>query len=85
MDFDECWNIGITYTHMKNFTAAYPLLIKALELSTDDPRNSDDITLAKIHDSLGSCLQHSAEEGKYFDDKKVDERAAEILKLKQQA
>lgn len=58
--YDDYWNIGITLKHMKNYKDAFLELIKALELAPGHP-SVDDVTLAKLHDTLGSCLQKAAE------------------------
>merc|ERR1712176_1431554 len=60
MAYDDHWNIGITLNHMKKHKDAFVPLIKALELAPCDPK-VDDVTLAKLHGTIGSCLQSAAE------------------------
>lgn len=59
MNYDDYWNIGITLKHMKQYKDSFRVLIKALEFAPGEP-NVDDVTLAKLHDTIGSCLQNAA-------------------------
>jgi len=61
MEFDDYWNIGITLKHMRKHKDAFRQLIKALELAPGSP-NVDDVTLAKLNDSIGTCLQNASED-----------------------
>jgi len=58
--YDDYWNIGITHKHMEKYRDAFPLLIKALELAPLDAQ-VDDVTLAKLNDTIGSCLQKASD------------------------
>lgn len=59
--YDDYWNIGITLNHTKRHRDAFLQLIRALELAPSDPK-VDDVTLAKLNNTLGSCLQGASEE-----------------------
>lgn len=51
---DDLWNIGIAKKNLGQYEEALPMLVKALEdWKRDDPH--DDVTLAKLHDTVGSC------------------------------
>lgn len=51
---DDLWNMGIAKKHMGEYEEALPMLVKALEdWYRDEPE--DDVTLAKLHDTVGSC------------------------------
>lgn len=52
---DDLWNMGIAKKNMGQYDEALPMLLKALEdWKRDDP--TDDVTLAKLHDTVGSCF-----------------------------
>jgi len=54
MEKEDLWNIGIVHKNKKEYDEAAPMLEKALEAwLQDDP--DDDVTLAKLHDTVGSC------------------------------
>merc|ERR1712232_1365359 len=77
MAYDDYWNIGITLKHMKRYKEAFPQLIKALELTKGNP-DVDDVALAKLNDTIGSCLQKASDD--------VRENQAEVkLALAQEA
>merc|ERR1711865_549167 len=59
--FDDYWNIGITLKHMKKYKEAFLQLIKALEIAPGSPK-VDDVTLAKLNDTIGSCLHNASED-----------------------
>jgi len=61
MAYDDHWNIGITLNHTKRHRDAFLQLIRALELAPSDPK-VDDVTLAKLNNTIGSCLQAASEE-----------------------
>merc|ERR1712194_258543 len=51
---EDLWNIGIAKKHLGKYEEALPMLEQALELwQDDDPL--DDVTIAKLHDPVGSC------------------------------
>jgi len=51
---EDNWNLGLVHKNKKNYAEAAPLLEKALsQWMRDDP--NDEVTLAKLYDSLGSC------------------------------
>ncbi|CAK0819729.1 unnamed protein product [Prorocentrum cordatum] len=51
---DDLWNLGIAKKNMKRYDEALPMLLKALEgWEREEPE--DDVTLAKLHDTVGSC------------------------------
>lgn len=51
---DDLWNMGIAKKHMGQYDEALPMLLKALEdWKRDEPK--DDVTIAKLHDTVGSC------------------------------
>mmetsp|Transcript_80787 Transcript_80787/g.228648 ORF Transcript_80787/g.228648 Transcript_80787/m.228648 type:complete len:540 (+) Transcript_80787:111-1730(+) len=51
---DDLWNMGIAKKNLGQYDEALPMLVKALEdWQRDDP--DDDVTLAKLHDTVGSC------------------------------
>lgn len=52
---DDLWNMGIAKKHMGQYEEALPMLLKALEeWKRDEPE--DDVTIAKLHDTVGSCF-----------------------------
>jgi len=59
-DFDDLWNMGITLNHMQNYSGALPLYLSALKIGDENP-DSDDITMAKLHSCIGSCLEKMAD------------------------
>jgi len=54
MQKDDLWNIGIAKKNLKQYDEALPMLEKALELWLKEEPD-DDVTLAKLHDTVGSC------------------------------
>lgn len=76
MTYDNYWMMGITLKRKEDYEGAFPLLIKALELYSEDP-NADNITLAKINGDVGSCLQSASDN--------MEEGAAEKLTLASEA
>lgn len=51
---DDLWNLGIAKKHMGLYDEALPMLLEALaRWKVDEP--NDDVTLAKLHDTVGSC------------------------------
>lgn len=51
---DDLWNLGIVKKNTGDYAGAAPMLEAALEAwYRDDP--GDDVTLAKLHDTVGSC------------------------------
>lgn len=65
-DKEDLWNIGIAKKNLGQYQDALPMLEQALEeWQRDDP--SDDVTIAKLHDTVGSCydLMGRAEEAVY--------------------
>jgi len=60
MAYDDYWNMGITLNHTKRHKDAFMQLIRALELAPSDPA-VDDVTLAKLNNTIGSCLQDASE------------------------
>uniref|UniRef100_A0A7S0FFR9 Uncharacterized protein n=1 Tax=Pyrodinium bahamense TaxID=73915 RepID=A0A7S0FFR9_9DINO len=61
MNPSDHWDIGIAHKHMRNFDEALPSLLNALE--GFELENADAVTMAKIHDNVGSCY---LEMGKAF-------------------
>lgn len=54
LDKEDLWNIGLVHKNKKNYDEAAPMLDQALEKwLEEDPE--DDVTLAKLYDSVGSC------------------------------
>ncbi|CAE7558016.1 KLCR1 [Symbiodinium pilosum] len=54
LDKEDLWNIGLVHKNKKNYDEAAPMLEQALEKwLQEDP--DDDVTLAKLYDSVGSC------------------------------
>eukprot|EP00929_Paragymnodinium_shiwhaense_P081194 TRINITY_DN42427_c0_g3_i1.p1 TRINITY_DN42427_c0_g3~~TRINITY_DN42427_c0_g3_i1.p1 ORF type:complete len:592 (-),score=189.25 TRINITY_DN42427_c0_g3_i1:46-1821(-) len=54
MEKEDLWNIGIVHKNKKEYQEAVPMLEKALaQWLADEPE--DDVTLAKLYDTLGSC------------------------------
>mmetsp|Transcript_89582 Transcript_89582/g.248766 ORF Transcript_89582/g.248766 Transcript_89582/m.248766 type:complete len:551 (+) Transcript_89582:102-1754(+) len=63
---DDLWNMGIAKKNLGEYEEALPMLEKALkDWQRDDPH--DDVTLAKLHDTVGSCydLMGRAEDAVY--------------------
>eukprot|EP00933_Yihiella_yeosuensis_P042976 TRINITY_DN37658_c0_g1_i1.p1 TRINITY_DN37658_c0_g1~~TRINITY_DN37658_c0_g1_i1.p1 ORF type:complete len:648 (-),score=147.95 TRINITY_DN37658_c0_g1_i1:81-2024(-) len=53
-DKEDLWNIGLVHKNKKEFDIAVPMLEQALaQWLEEDPE--DDVTLAKLYDSVGSC------------------------------
>lgn len=51
---DDLWNVGLAQKNLGNYEEALPMLVKALEgWQLEEPE--DDVTIAKLHDSVGSC------------------------------
>lgn len=54
LDKEDLWNIGLVHKNKKNYDEAALMLDQALEKwLEEDPE--DDVTLAKLYDSVGSC------------------------------
>ncbi|CAJ1333507.1 unnamed protein product [Effrenium voratum] len=54
LDKEDLWNIGLVHKNKQNYEEAAPMLDQALEKwLKEDP--DDDVTLAKLYDSVGSC------------------------------
>ena len=67
-DKEDLWNIGLVHKNERNYKEAAPMLEQALEKwLQEDPE--DDVTLAKLYDSVGSCYD---EMGKF-------EKAVDVL------
>ncbi|CAK9071013.1 unnamed protein product [Durusdinium trenchii] len=68
LDKEDLWNIGLVHKNKKNYAEAAPMLDQALEKwLKEDPE--DDVTLAKLYDSVGSC----------YDEMGRHEEAVEVL------
>lgn len=54
-DKNDLWNMGIAKKHLGYYDEALPMLLKALEAwKVEEP--DDDVTIAKLHDTVGSCF-----------------------------
>ncbi|CAL1126654.1 unnamed protein product [Cladocopium goreaui] len=54
-DKNDLWNMGIAKKHLRYYDEALPMLLKALEAwKVEEP--DDDVTIAKLHDTVGSCF-----------------------------
>jgi tetratricopeptide (TPR) repeat protein len=54
VDKEDLWNIGLVHKNKKEYDQAAPMLEEALQRwLVEDP--NDDVTLAKLYDSVGSC------------------------------
>ncbi|CAJ1418173.1 unnamed protein product [Effrenium voratum] len=54
-DKNDLWNMGIAKKHLGQYEEALPMLLKALEdWKVEEPE--DDVTIAKLHDTVGSCF-----------------------------
>jgi len=74
LDKEDLWNIGLVHKNKKNYEEAAPMLDKALEKwLEEDPE--DDVTLAKLYDSVGSCYD---EMGRYEDAVGVLQKAKDL-------
>lgn len=79
MDKEDLWNLGLVAKNKGNYEEGIAMLEKALEQwLVDDP--NDDVTLAKLYDSVGSCYDDmgrhadaivALEEGKALYDRSI--------------
>eukprot|EP00931_Biecheleriopsis_adriatica_P067904 TRINITY_DN41959_c0_g1_i1.p1 TRINITY_DN41959_c0_g1~~TRINITY_DN41959_c0_g1_i1.p1 ORF type:complete len:660 (+),score=160.04 TRINITY_DN41959_c0_g1_i1:206-1981(+) len=74
LDKEDLWNIGLVHKNKKNYDEAAPMLEQALaKWLKEDPE--DDVTLAKLYDSVGSCYD---EMGRHDEAIGVLEKAKEL-------
>mmetsp|Transcript_37711 Transcript_37711/g.82849 ORF Transcript_37711/g.82849 Transcript_37711/m.82849 type:complete len:575 (-) Transcript_37711:74-1798(-) len=73
-DKDDLWNIGLAKKNLGEYEEGLSMLFQALEgWKRDDP--DDDVTIAKLHDSVGGCLDAM---GRYDEAASQYEQAREL-------